>query len=98
MEDTTTLGVRDGHMLSAINNLKVIDTVSGARLKLPNGLPNGDTVFTLIPRRYVIEKLNKVNLTIEALYALEDAQKKQKCEESKEYLLRKMMANTPLLG
>jgi hypothetical protein len=39
-------------------------------------LPSGDTVFTLIPRRYVIEKLTRVNRTIEALYALEDAQTK----------------------
>ena len=59
-------------MLSAINDLKVIDTISGARMMLPSG----DTVFTLIPRQYLIEKLKRVKVTMEALYALEDAQTK----------------------
>jgi hypothetical protein len=46
--------------------------MSGARLMLPSG----DNVFTLIPRPYVVEKLTRVNQTIEALYALEDAESK----------------------
>jgi hypothetical protein len=64
--------IGDAHMLFAINDLKVIDTMSGARLMLPSG----DNVFTLIPRPYVVEKLTRVNQTIEALYALEDAESK----------------------
>jgi hypothetical protein len=39
-------------------------------------LPCGDTVFTLIPRQYVIKKLKGVNVAMETLYALEDAQTK----------------------
>jgi hypothetical protein len=75
MENTTRLRKYiggDGHMLSAINDLKVIDTISGVRMMLPSG----DTVFTLIPCQYVTEKLKRVNATMEALYALEDAQTK----------------------
>jgi hypothetical protein len=45
---------RNAHVLSAIENLKVVDTVIGARLESERG----DTaVFTLIPREYAIEKL-----------------------------------------
>jgi hypothetical protein len=66
-------------MLSAINDLKVIDTLSGARMMLPSG----DTVFTLIPRQHVIEKLKRVNVTMEALYALEDAQTKAEVQGKK---------------
>jgi hypothetical protein len=74
MENSTRLRKRigDAHMLFAINDLKVIDTMSGARLTLPSG----DNVFTLIPRPYVVEKLTRVNQTIEALHALEDAESK----------------------
>ncbi|KAI2506781.1 hypothetical protein MHU86_7676 [Fragilaria crotonensis] len=74
MENSTRLRkcIGDAHMLFAINDLKVIDTMSGARLILPSG----DNVFTLIPRPYVVEKLTRVNQTIEALHALEDAESK----------------------
>lgn len=60
---------RPGILLSAIDHLKVVDTVSGARLMLPNE----DVVFTLIPREYAIRRLPKVLHTVKALYALEDA-------------------------
>ena len=64
--------IGDGHMLSAIEDLKVIDTKSGARLKLESG----DAVFTLIPRHYAIQKLTHVHRTVRSLYALEDSQTK----------------------
>jgi hypothetical protein len=63
---------RNAHVLSAIENLKVIDTVLGARLESEVG----DTVFTLIPREYAIEKLTHVNKSLRSLYALDDSQTK----------------------
>ena len=74
MEYSTTLPKckRECHVLSAIVDLNVIDTTGGAQLVLPNG----DTVFTLIPRKFVIEKLKRVHLTMRALYNLEEAQTK----------------------
>jgi hypothetical protein len=74
MEHSTILRKCKGecHVLSAITDLNVVDTTCGAQLVLPNG----DTVFTLIPRRFVIEKVTRVNLTVKALYNLEDSQTK----------------------
>ena len=97
MENSTRLRKRigKGHMLSAINDLKVIDTIYGACLMLPNG----DNVFTLIPRPYVIEKLTRVEPNHERHFMLlRMHNQKQKCMELNEYLLRKMMANTLLWG
>jgi hypothetical protein len=62
----------NAYVLSAVEDVKVVDTVSGARLTLTNG----DTVFTLIPRHDAIKKLSHVKKTITSLYALEDAQPK----------------------
>ena len=63
---------RNAHVLSAIDNLKVVDTVIGARLESECG----DTVFTLIPREYAIEKLTHVNKTLRSLYALDGSRTK----------------------
>ena len=63
---------RNGHTLCATQHLKVVDTTVGARLKLDNG----DTVFTLIPRLKAIQNLKQPSLTVQALYALENAQTK----------------------
>ena len=60
----------NAHVLSAVEYLKVADTISGARLTSTTG----DTVFTLIPRHDAIKKLTHVKKTIASLYALEDAQ------------------------
>ncbi|KAI2498078.1 hypothetical protein MHU86_16388 [Fragilaria crotonensis] len=62
---------RNAHVLSAIENLKVVDTVLGARMESEGG----DTVFTLIPREYAIEKLTHVHETLRSLYALDGSQK-----------------------
>lgn len=63
---------RKAHVLSAVENLKVVDTVLGARLESEGG----DTVFTLIPRQYAIEKLTHVHETLRSLYALDGSQTK----------------------
>ena len=63
--------IRGGIMLSAINDLQVVDTTLGVTLVLESG----DTVFTLIPRRCAIEKLTYVDKTLHALHALEEAKK-----------------------
>ena len=62
----------NAHVLSAIDDLKVVDTVKGARLESDTG----DTVFTLIPREYAIEKLTHVHKTLRSLKALEDSKTK----------------------
>ena len=61
----------NAHVLSAVEYLKGVDTVCGARLTSTTG----DTVFTLIPRHDAIKKIAHVKKTIMSLYALlEDAQ------------------------
>lgn len=62
--------VKNAIMLSAIEELKVIDTQFGAQLVLEGG----DTVFTLIPRQYAIDRLTHVKEHLKSLYALENAQ------------------------
>jgi hypothetical protein len=62
----------DAHVLSAIQDLDVVDTVTGARMMSPSG----DTVFTLVPRMDSIEKLTRVERTLASLYALEGARLK----------------------
>jgi hypothetical protein len=57
--------------LSAVTDLKVVDSKDGARIELSNG----DTVFTLIPRWEAICGLTNVNNTLAALYALEKGKK-----------------------
>ena len=54
-------------MLSAIQDLQVINTVSGARMQSASG----DTVFILIPRNDSINKMTHVLKTITSLYALD---------------------------
>jgi hypothetical protein len=56
-------------VLSAIEDLRVVDTVTGARLESESG----DTVFTLIPRQCAIEKLTHVQKTLRSLHALENS-------------------------
>jgi hypothetical protein len=48
--------IDNGIMLSAMEDLKVIDTIVGARLESAGG----DTVFTLIPRHDAIHKMSHV--------------------------------------
>jgi hypothetical protein len=71
-ETLLPISMTNAYVLSAIEHLKVIDTISGARLTLTNG----DTVFTLIPRHDAIRKLSHVKKTVTSLYALENAQPK----------------------
>jgi hypothetical protein len=59
-------------VLSAIEDLWVLDTVTGARLESESG----DTVFTLIPRQCAIEKLTHVQTTLRSLHALENSKNK----------------------
>ena len=59
-------------VLSAIEDLRVLDTVTGARLESKSG----DNVFTLIPRQYAIEKLTHVQKTLRSLHALENSKTK----------------------
>ena len=61
---------RNAHVLLAIEDLKVVDTVNGARLESETG----DTVFTLIPRQCAIDKLTHVHKTLQSLHALDDSQ------------------------
>ena len=56
-------------VMSVMENLQIVDTLSGSRLESTSG----DTVFTLIPWHAAINKLTHVNRTITSLYALEDA-------------------------
>ena len=48
--------IDNGIMLSAMEDLKVIDTIFGARMESAAG----DTVFTLIPRHDAIHKMTHV--------------------------------------
>ena len=63
--------IDNGIMLSAIEDLKVIDTIFGVRLESASG----DTVFTLIPRHDAIHKMTHVKKTVASLYALDDAKR-----------------------
>ncbi|KAI2495244.1 hypothetical protein MHU86_19298 [Fragilaria crotonensis] len=54
-----------------MEDLKVIDTIFGARMESAAG----DTVFTLIPRHDAIHKMTHVKKTIASLYALDDAKR-----------------------
>jgi hypothetical protein len=62
--------IEDPIVQSIMENLQVVDTLSGARLESACG----DTIFTLIPRHTAINKLTHMNKTITSLHALEDAQ------------------------
>lgn len=59
--------IPNGIMLSAMEDLQVVNTVSGARMESASG----DTVFILIPRRDSIQKMTHVKKTIASLYALD---------------------------
>jgi hypothetical protein len=64
--------ISNGHMLSAIEDLQVVNTVSGAHMKTVTG----DTVFILIPRHESIQKMTHVQKTLTALDALDKAKNK----------------------
>jgi hypothetical protein len=59
----------DDVVLSAVKDMKVIDTLDGARMESPNG----DLVFVLVPRRAAIRKHTHVNRTFRSLHALQKA-------------------------
>lgn len=59
--------ISNGIMLSAMEDLKVIDTISGARMESETG----DSVFFLIPRLEAIHDMTNVNKIMSSLYALE---------------------------
>ena len=59
--------IPNGIMLSAVEDLRVIDTISGARMLSSTG----DTVFILIPRHDAIKDNTYVKRTLMALYALD---------------------------
>jgi hypothetical protein len=54
---------------SAMMDMKVVDTVEGARMDSESG----DNVFVLIPRKSAIAKLSHVNRTLQSLRALDKA-------------------------
>jgi hypothetical protein len=56
-------------ILSAIEDLTVVDTVNGARMILPTG----DTVFILIPRHASIRNMTHVSKTLTSLHAVDNA-------------------------
>ena len=64
--------IANGLMLSAMEDLQVIDTISGARMKLVSG----DTVFILILSHDSIQKLIHVKKTLSSLYALDKGKNK----------------------
>ena len=59
--------IPNGIMLSAMEDLRVIDTTSGARMESATG----DTVFILIPRHDAINKMTHVKTTVASLHALD---------------------------
>ena len=63
--------IPNGIMLSAVNDLCVIDTINGARMESASG----DTVFTLIPRHDAIHNMTHVRKTLASLYALDRAKR-----------------------
>jgi hypothetical protein len=69
--DTCQKRIPNSISLSVTEHLQVVDTTFGARLNSSCG----DTVLTLIPREYAIQKVAHVNDTLTALYALEDTQR-----------------------
>jgi hypothetical protein len=66
--------IPNGHMLSVIEDLQVINSVSGARLESASG----DTVFILIPRHDSIQSMTHVKKTLTSLDALD---KGKRCAE-----------------
>lgn len=56
-------------VLSAIEDLTVVDTVDGARMVLDNE----DVVFILVPRNDSIREMTRVNETLRALHAVDAA-------------------------
>jgi hypothetical protein len=56
-------------ILSVVEDLNLIDTTDGARMVLPNG----DMVFTLVPRHQSIGVLTNASRTVTSLDALHDA-------------------------
>jgi hypothetical protein len=59
--------IPNGIMLSAMEDLQVINTISGAQMESASG----DTVFILIPRHDSIHKMTHVKKTLTSLYALD---------------------------
>ncbi|KAI2489978.1 hypothetical protein MHU86_24604 [Fragilaria crotonensis] len=66
--------IPNGIMLSAVEDLRVIDTISGARMLSSTG----DTVFILIPRHDAIKDNTYVKRTLMALYALDKGKRVSK--------------------
>jgi hypothetical protein len=62
----------DGVIRSATEDLKVIDTKQGARMKSLSG----DSVFFLVPRKDAIAKATHVHKTLSSLHALDWANAK----------------------
>ena len=54
---------------SAIEDMRVVDTVDGARMEVSNE----ESIFVLVPRRAAIEQLKKVNTTLLSMRALDNA-------------------------
>ena len=80
-------------MLSAIQDLQVINTVSGARMQSASG----DTVFILIAQNDSINKMTHVSKTITSLYALDKGKSAPEKQGTQESQSQKMMASTPRL-
>jgi hypothetical protein len=54
---------------SAIEDMRVVDTVDGARMEVSNE----ESIFVLVPRRAAIEQLKNVNTTLLSMSALDKA-------------------------
>jgi hypothetical protein len=61
--------VPDSTTLSAVRDLKVVNTLNGARMVSESG----DTIFVLVPRCNAIEPMSNVQKTLGALKKLDDA-------------------------
>ena len=77
--------ILNGIMLSAVEDLSVIDTISGARLLSSTG----DTLFILILRHDAIKKNTGVKKTLTSLHALDQvrsaAETREKSEDNGKY-------------
>ncbi len=61
--------IEEGILLSAVKDLKVVDTIYGSRMESANG----DMVFILIPHYDAIYNMTHVKKTVASLYALDNA-------------------------
>jgi hypothetical protein len=74
----------DGIVLSAVRDMKVIDTVEGARMDSASG----DNVFVLVPRGAAIRKQTHLDRTFQSLRALDRAKRQPEKRGKKRVMVR----------